>query len=421
MLRERREGRGRCAPRRTLARWGEPARLALAAMLALGCRERAEGRDGGAAGATAPVVVATASTVPAPTLTYPSGSLVETVAAARSAVVGIRAKTPVKSGPAAMLPGASDAVADVALGTGFLIEAREPSARGGDPDGAAGAAGARSPGGIDAKGRYVLTTDRIAGASAELVAAFADGSELPAKVVGRDGRLDVALLSVDVSSLGASAQLRSLPLGDSDQLAVGERLIVLGNPFGDEVTAAAGVVSATGRDAAAATAPGFGGGFRAMLQTDARVHRGNSGGPALNAAGQVVGMAVATSERPTELSFVVPINRVREVLDSLRERGGVTRSWLGAMVKPVTAQLASSLRMTKVTGALITQLVPSSPAAGSALRVGDVVLRWGDREVDHRSLPWLVAGSAAGRPVRVTVWRGGTAVELSVTTAPMPQ
>lgn len=393
--------------------------LAGAALLG-GCRERVVGEDaapaagsGGTTGsgaaqgsASAPNAPTTVPVAPLssiapgePRLAYGAGSFVEVVGGARLAVVALRAKAPVKSGPAAMLPGAPDAVADVALGTGFLVEA---------------------------KGPHVLTTDRIAAAAAELLAVQVDGTELPLKLVGRDPRLDVALFAVEAragaSSTPAPLRLPALSLGDSDRLLVGEWLLVLGNPFGDEVTAAAGLVSATGREATAAmVAPSSGASYRAMLQTDARIHRGNSGGPVLDTAGQVIGIAAATSERPTELSFVIPINRVKEILETLRDAGRVERSWLGAMVNPVTAEQAKSLGMEKATGALVTRMMPGSPAAKSALRAGDVVLRWNDRDVDHRSMPWAVAATPPGKPVRVVVWRAGASLELSVTVEPMPQ
>lgn len=381
-------------PRGPGSRFPRRASRALAAFSALatlaGCRERQAPPDA-AAPLVEPAPPPVAAEPPAPRLSYAGGSFLEVVAGARGAVVALRARSPVKSGPAAMLPGAADRVADVALGTGFLVEA---------------------------KGPHVLTTERIASAAPEMIAVLVDGTELPAKVVGRDPRLDVGLLSVEAP---AGARLPAMPLGDSDQLAVGEWLLVLGNPFGEEVTAAAGVVSATGRDAAASISPGSAMGFRTFVQTDARIHRGNSGGPALNTAGQVVGIATATSDRPTELSFVIPINRVREIVDSLRDTGSVTRAWLGAMVKPVTPQVAAQLGLAKPTGAWVTQVMPGSPAARSSLKVGDVITRWNDRDVDHRSLPWLVAGTAPGRPVRVVVWRARAQVELMVTTEAMPQ
>src|SRR6185436_7940071 len=123
--------------------------------------------------------------------------------------------------------------------------------------------------------------------------------------------------------------LTALRLGNSDELHTGEWVVVLGNAFGDEVTASAGIISATGREAAGSLVPGRAMGFRTFIQTDARIHRGNSGGPVLDTAGQVVGVAVATSDRMGELSFVIPVNRVKEVVDALRDYGQVARGWLG--------------------------------------------------------------------------------------------
>lgn len=356
--------------------------LVLAALGAgAGCRERDVALD-----ARLPPALGAATT----RILYPSapGSFVDLVASARHGVVAIRAAQPVKSGPAAMFPGAPEETADVALGTGFLIEAH---------------------------GVFVITTDKIATASTELRVVLPDRSEVPAKLVGRDVRLDLALLSVDVP------RLQPLPLGDSDALQVGEWLVVLGDPFGDEVTAAVGVVSATGREGAGSLVAGRVMGFRTFIQTDARIHRGNAGGPVLDTAGQVVGVAVASSDRIGELSFAIPIARVREVVDALRDHGQVARGWLGVLVMPITIEQATAVGLPKATGARVTEVKAGSPAARAGLRAGDVIIKWGERDVDHRSLPWIVAQTPVGKPTAVTVWRNHAAAPITVVTEKMPE
>lgn len=360
---------------------------------ATACRERDESAEStthsgsNLGSATAPIDPAAGPQTQR--ILYPStpGSFVDLVARAKHGIVAIRAASPVKSGPAAMFPGAPETTADVALGTGFLIEA---------------------------KGVYVLTTDHIAAASTELHVVLPDRSEVPAKLLGRDPSLDLALLSIDIP------RLTPLPLGDSNELKVGEWIVVLGNAFGDDVTASAGIVSATGREGAGSLVAGRQHGFRTFIQTDARIHRGNSGGPVLDTAGQVIGVAVATGDHPGEISFAIPIERVREVVGQLRDTGAVTRSWLGATVLPVTNELAQRLALPKVSGALVTGVEPSSPAIRVGLRAGDVILKWDGRDVDHRSLPWRVAQTPVGKPVAVVVWRSKAEIPVTILTEKMP-
>jgi serine protease Do len=364
--------------------------LAVVAAVAA-CRERLASPSEAAAGAAPRAAVEpVAPGGPAPRVLYPSGprSFVDLVGAARGGVVAIRAGAPVKTGPAAMFPGAPETSADVALGTGFLIEAR---------------------------GVYVLTNDHIAAASTDLRVVLSDRRDVPARLVGRDVRLDLALLSIDVP------RLAPLPLGDSDDLQVGEWLVVLGDPFGDEVTASAGIVSATGREVAGSLIPARAMGFRTFLQTDARVHRGNSGGPVLDVAGQVVGVAVATGDRPGEVSFAIPINRVKEVLDALREVGQVSRSWLGVLVQPVDAAVAKTAGLAAPTGALITEVKAGSPAARADLRVGDIIVAWGEHAIDHRTLPWVVAQTPVGRTTTAAVWRNRTRLAIAIVPEKMPE
>jgi serine protease Do len=363
-------------------------KIALAIVLVLllaGCRERELPISD-----AQPASVGPAVPVETTRILYPSasGSFVDLVASAKHGVVAIQAASPVKAGPAAMFPGAPEATADVALGTGFLV---------------------REAGGI-----YVVTTEHIATASTELRVVLPDRSVVPGKLLGTDPRLDLALLSIDTKQ-----RLQPLQLGESNDLEVGEWLVVLGDPFGDDVTASAGIVSATGREGAGSLAAGRMMGYRTFVQTDARITRGNSGGPVLDTAGQVVGVADATGDRLGELSFAVPIARVREVIGQLRTGGIVARSWLGVKVLPVTADEASTLAMPRPSGALVTEVEADSPAARAGLRPNDVILSWDNREVDHRSLPWLVAQTPPGKSVAVGLWRNHAASSTAVVTEKM--
>lgn len=350
---------------------------------AVGCRPRDSG--GGDAGPDASFQLPGAGRTAR--LSYPAGhgSFVDVVADATPSIVTIRSKTPVKSGPAAMIPGAPEATADHVLGTGFLVEER---------------------------GVFVLTNDHIAAAAPQLEVILADGSVVPAAVVGRDPGLDLALLSIDVP------RLEALRFGDSSMLEVGEWVVALGRPFGNEVTASAGIVSATGKRNPGSVFAGPQSLFRSYLQTDARIHRGNTGGPLMNTAGEVVGVAVATDDRPGEISFAIPSNRVKEVLGPLRDHGAVARAYLGAMVAPVPDDLRQALP--EPGGAIVTEVQGASPAVRAGLRPGDVILRWNGEPVDDVSLTSAMQTAIVGKKVVLSVHRSGSTIELAVTPAQMP-
>lgn len=313
------------------------------------------------ASASAPVHVA-----------YPGQSLGPLVDEARGAVVSIRTTAKVKGGPASMYPGAGDSAS---LGSGFLI---------------------------DTEG-HVLTNDHLLGQAGELqvVLATAAGERaVPARIVGRAPVLDVALLAIDIDS-----PLVPIPLGDSSALHVGEWVVALGNPFGREVTASAGIISSTaGADITPPldTSPMR---YRTFLVTDADIHPGNSGGPLVDTAGRVIGINAAVSARGTGLGFAVPIDRVEDILPMLKRDGRFRQSWLGVFIHPVEPAEAERRGMEVPRGALVSEVVAGSPAAKAGVRAGDIILRFDGREVDHRDLPWLAATTGAGRRIPVVVLR----------------
>ncbi len=288
-------------------------------------------------------------------------------------------------GPAALYPEADN---DYALGSGFVI---------------------------DAAG-HILTNYHVVEDSPELRVILSDGVEMAATLAGSYPKLDLALLKID-----GSPRLHPVKLGTSEELQVGAWVIALGDPMGDEVTVSAGVVSATGRTSRG----GLGGptpvNYHTFLQTDARIDAGNSGGPLVNTAGEVVGISTAVGDRGSTLSFALPIDFVKPILGELKEKGVVTRAYIGIFIQPVTPERARELQMETVTGALVTDVIVGGPAARAGIRRGDVVLDYAGKPVDDKRFPWLVASSGISKPIPVTVWRDHGKRELSITPTPMPQ
>jgi serine protease Do len=377
------------------------AALTLSAWLAAavtGCRTRVSSatEDAGAAhpaaGPTAPGDRSASGTRPVKIL-YPAapGSFVDLVAAAAPSIVTIRSTAPVKNGPASLYPGA---IPDDAVGTGFLV----------DSDG------------------HIVTSDRVIAAAREPRVVLADGTVLPAKVIGRDARLDVALLKIDLGGpAGPAAALRPLPLGDSADLAIGEWVIALGNPAGIEVTASAGIIGGRGLASPEALVGAAGIGYRGFLQTDAAIHAGNAGGPLLDVSGNVVGVCSPADPRGGPLGFAAPIDKVKEILPQLRRDGAVSRAWLGLYVQPVTAALAGELGLPGPAGALVSDVVSPGPGARAGLRRGDVILQFDGREVDDKSLPWIAATAPIGKPIDIVVWRDRASTHLAAVTEKMPE
>ncbi|MCS0503847.1 Do family serine endopeptidase [Ancylobacter sp. GSK1Z-4-2] len=253
---------------------------------------------------------------------------------------------------------------------------------------------------IDPSGLIVTNNHVIADAD-EIYANFADGSKLKAELVGRDTKIDLALLKVTPEP---GKTLKSVKFGDSDSLRVGDWVMAIGNPFGLGGTLTVGVISARNRDINSGPYDNF-------LQTDAAINRGNSGGPLFNMDGDVIGIntaIISPSGGSIGIGFAVPSNTATPVIAQLKEYGETRRGWIGVRIQQVTPDIAESLSLDKPHGALVGSVTDDGPAAKGGIKAGDVIVTFDGHEVkDMRSLPIIVADTPVDKEVDVVVVRRG--------------
>jgi serine protease Do len=197
---------------------------------------------------------------------------------------------------------------------------------------------------------FILTNNHVVNGADQIKIRLSDDRTFDATVRGTDEKLDLALLKID-----ASTELPFVPLGNSDDIRVGEWVLAIGNPFGLGHTVTAGIVSAKGRVIGA-------GPYDDFIQTDASINPGNSGGPLFNIKGEVIGINTAIVARGQGIGFAIPINMAQDVLPQLKSDGKVTRGWLGVQIQPLTEELAKSFGIKESKGALVTSVVADSPA-----------------------------------------------------------
>lgn len=253
----------------------------------------------------------------------------------------------------------------------------------------------------------VVTNYHVIRNAGEITVITHDGAEYEAEVKGIDEKTDLALLGVEPDH-----DLPFVDFGDSDQVRVGDWVLAIGNPFGLGGTATTGIVSARGRNIRSGPLDDF-------LQIDAPINRGNSGGPLFNTRGEVVGVNTAIfspNGGNIGIGFAIPSNMVNNVVAQLDRNGFVERGWLGVYIQTITEDLADSIGRSDTDGALITSVVEDSPAERAGLRPGDVVLSYDEQAVETiRNLPRLVAATAPGDEVEMSIWRDGTRVGMRVT------
>jgi serine protease Do len=258
---------------------------------------------------------------------------------------------------------------------------------------------------IDPTG-YIVTNNHVVQDADEITVILQDDTNLPAKIIGRDKKTDLALIKVETKK-----PLTAVNWGDSDKARVGDWIIAIGDPFGLGGTVTAGIISARARDINS-------GPYDEYLQTDAPINRGNSGGPMFNMDGDVVGVNTAIFS-PTGgsvgIGFAIPSSLAKNIIDQLRDKGHIRRGWLGVRIQMVTQDIADSLGMGKSRGALISSTTPEGPAAKAGILPGDVLVTFDGKEIpEMRRLPLIVAETEVDKTVDVTVIRKGQEVPLKV-------
>jgi len=254
---------------------------------------------------------------------------------------------------------------------------------------------------------YIVTNYHVVAGADEVKVHLSDKRALTAKIVGTDRPTDLAVLKVEARDLHPAR------LGDSSKMQVGDWVLAIGSPFGLEQTVTAGIVSAVGRANVGITD------YEDFLQTDAAINPGNSGGPLVNLRGEVIGINTAIASRSggyQGVGFAIPSNIVKFVFDSIVNRGGVNRGYLGAMIQDLTPELAESFGYKSTEGVLIGDVVPDGPAAKAGLRSGDIVTSFQGKKVTNAAeLRLAVAGTAPGTRVKLEVVRNGERQTVEVT------
>ena len=258
---------------------------------------------------------------------------------------------------------------------------------------------------IVSKDGHILTNFHVIEGATEIVVRLLDRRQLVARVVGTDKRTDLALLKVEADNLPVAR------IGKPDKLRVGEWVMAIGSPFSFDHSVTVGVVSAKERSLENEQ-------YVPFIQTDVAINPGNSGGPLFNLDGEVVGMnsqIYSQSGGYQGVSFAIPIDVAMRAANQLRDTGVVVRGWLGVTVQEVDRDLARSFGMKRPEGALVSRIVPNSPAAEAGLQIGDVILRFGAREVaDARALPHMVGRSEPGQRLDLRLLRDGRRQKLPV-------
>ncbi len=252
----------------------------------------------------------------------------------------------------------------------------------------------------------VITNNHVISDANEVTVIFTDGQKLKAEIVGKDTKVDVAVLRIKPDK-----PLKAVKFGDSDKSRVGDWVMAVGNPFGLGGSVTAGIISARNRNIES-------GPYDNYIQTDASINKGNSGGPLFNMDGEVIGINTAIlspSGGSIGIGFATPANTVTPIIEQLQKYGETRRGWLGVRIQNIDDAIAENLNLGSVRGALVAGVDEKGPAKPAGLKTGDVITKFDGRDVkESRDLPKLVASTPVGKDVPVIVMRDGKEVTLNV-------
>ena len=260
---------------------------------------------------------------------------------------------------------------------------------------------------------YILTNNHVVEHSEAVTITVAGGKEYPAKVIGTDPSTDIAVVRIDTSDLPA------LTLADSSSVEVGEWVLAVGNPFGLQESVTAGIISAKGRSDLDIVR------VEQFFQTDAAINMGNSGGPLVNLHGDVIGMNTAIASNNgghMGIGFAIPSNLLSEVMQTLIKYGRVTRGYLGVALQRVDADIAAAVGLDKPQGALVSEVLPGSPAEKAGIQSGDVILELGGKKLEGLgALRGAVMLMKPGDEAVMTVRRNGQDMTITATISENPE
>jgi len=253
---------------------------------------------------------------------------------------------------------------------------------------------------------YILTNNHVVGGADRITVRFEDGRELPARIIGVDPKIDLALVKVE------AVDLLPIEMAPSGAVDVGDWVVAVGNPFGLQHTVTAGIVSAIHRAGVGITD------YESFIQTDAAINPGNSGGPLVDLRGRLVGINTAIASKTggfQGVGFALPVEMVRTFAPQLMAHGRARRGWLGVSIQPVDAELAARFTLPEAKGALVSGVLAGGPAGEAGLRAGDVIVSVEGTAIDSpNALRNRVAGLQPGTSVKVGLYRDGRLLEAKV-------